>query len=70
MSTYIINKKPQEWWEHEFHNENLCNHLPLKENRVLIWNFNTCEEAKYQAERNWPKNEIDWCYYCTNCHTK
>ena len=70
MSKYIINKNPQEGWEHEFHNEETCEHLPLNENRVLIWYYNTCEEAKEKAESNWPSKDIDWCYWCTSCHTK
>ncbi|MFK7779931.1 MAG: hypothetical protein QM490_02185 [Candidatus Gracilibacteria bacterium] len=70
MPKYIINRNPQEGGEHEFHNENICGHLPLVENRILLGNFNNCEDSKTSAINKWPNKVIDGCYWCTNCHTR
>jgi hypothetical protein len=70
MSKYIINRNPQLTWEHEVHNEDTCTHLPLNTNRVTLWNFINCDNAITFAKKELPKLEIDWCYWCTSCHTR
>lgn len=70
MNSYILNKNPQPTGEHEVHNVNTCAHLPSIENRVTIGNFSNCTDAITFTKNELPNLEIDWCYWCTNCHTR
>ena len=70
MAKYIINKNVQPTGENEVHEESVCNHLPLSENRILVGYFDSCRLAIAAAKTKWPSNTIDGCAYCTACHTK
>ena len=64
---YYVNKNAQSNWDHEVH-ELTCNKLPLKENRIYLWDFDSCWPAKREAKKHYDK--ADGCFYCCNpCHT-
>lgn len=64
MYKYIINQNVQPTGENEVHKEDICDHLPYPENRILVGYFNTCREAIASARAKWPNNTIDGCAYC------
>ncbi len=70
MAKFIINRHTQPTGENEVHEEAICNHLPLPENRILVGYFDTCRSAIFAAKLKWPSNIIDGCAYCTTCHTQ
>jgi hypothetical protein len=42
MSLYYVNKNAQFNWDHEVH-KYVCSRLPDTENRIYLWNFDTCK---------------------------
>lgn len=63
---YYVNKNSQLNWDHEVHTSS-CSWLPNSENRLYLWNFESCWPAKTEAKKYYASS--DWCFYCCNpCH--
>lgn len=76
MAHYVLNKNrqnPAQGGNFELHNEDICSHLPLPENRLPIGYFNSCDDAMSAAKQKYPNvaSEIDGCYHnCHPCHSE
>ena len=74
MSKYILNKNKQDspsGENYEVHNEDTCNRLPLRENRLSLGYFDNCKDAVIKAKNDYPYwvKDIDGCYWCASaCH--
>lgn len=74
MNRYILNKNRQDsesGENHEVHNEDTCNRLPLHENRIYLGYISNCHGAMRDAKAKYPNiaAEIDGFYYCCpECH--
>lgn len=63
MSKYYVNKNN----DHEVHKDG-CSYMPLSENRIYLWEFDSCKDAVKEAKKTY--SSANWCYYCSNdCHT-
>lgn len=64
---YYVNKNAQSNWDHEVHTFT-CARLPSEENRIYLWDFESCWPAKQEAKKIYPN--ADGCAHCClNCHT-
>ena len=72
MPLFYVNKNQQDSRDgkhNEVHQENVCPHPPLLENRVPLGEHASCHSAKTKA-KNIGYPMADGCYYCANeCHT-
>lgn len=63
---FYINANTQANWDNEVHNE-YCRWLPEFENRIYLWNFESCRQAVQEAKKRYPK--ADGCAHCCpTCH--
>ena len=70
MPNYIVNKNSQPTGEHEVH-QTTCNHLPDIKNQISLGSHINCQSAVNEAQRRFPDNTFDGCFYCSNaCHTR
>jgi len=70
MYKFIVNKNSDEKGLHEVHQENICNHLPLLENRVDLGSHSNCTSALQKVRQLNPNLRFDGCAYCApSCHT-
>jgi len=66
MNRYYVNKNAQPTWEHEVHKAG-CSHWPDENNMQSLWLHDNCKSAVRYAKKYY--NDVDWCYWCTDCHT-
>jgi hypothetical protein len=64
---YYVSKIMQFKGDNEVHDEN-CRWLPDPANRILLGEFNNCQDAVREA--NWYFKKVNGCYFCSKrCHT-
>lgn len=69
MEHYYFNKNTDKNNKHEVHTEG-CSYKPDLQNRTYIGYCSDCKEAIARAEKEYPNEKFDGCYYCCNkCHT-
>jgi hypothetical protein len=64
---YYVSEVAQDNGDHEVH-EATCVYLPNSNNRKLLGEFDSCQDAVRAAKSH--HNQVNGCYYCSNaCHT-
>lgn len=64
---YYVSRIQQSNGDHEVHNE-ICRMLPKPENRTVLGEFSTCQEAVLAAQKSYPT--ADGCKICSpTCHS-
>ena len=67
MKKYYLNTQAQSNGDHEVH-EATCMYLPSAQNREVLGEFPSCQDAVMAAKRNYTK--VNGCFYCAkSCHT-
>lgn len=67
MALYYVNKNAQSNGDHEVHKSG-CSFMPDSDNRIYLGDFVFCSSAITEARKYF--NDVDGCYYCTDCHTE